>query len=101
MPDKDGKLSPEEKQRAIDWVNVRWVGQNQACPICGDGHWIIGDHLVQPLTVGPENSIQLGGAGYPQVMLISVKCGYTRFLNAVLIGLVGGTPPPDEKKPEG
>lgn len=91
MPDVTGKLTEEEKQNAAAWVNRFWVGRSDACPICGDTEWIIGDHLVQPITLGPNSGLLLWGTGYPQAMVISAKCGYTIFINAVMMGLVAQT----------
>lgn len=100
MPDKDGKLTEEDRQKVIAWL-ARYPGaQDLSCPICGTKEWMIAEHLVQPITIGPQKSLQLGGIGYPQVMLISNPCGYTRFLNAVMVGIITGapTPPTQEKK---
>jgi hypothetical protein len=85
--DTNGKLTAEEKRRATDRINHLWKEENRACPICGDRTWILGDHLVQPLTLGPDGDVLLGGVGYPQVMVISPNCGYTMFLNAVILGI--------------
>jgi hypothetical protein len=94
MPDASGKLTNEEKARITKWINDKWIGNNQLCPICGNSNWVLGDHLVQPVTIGDHNSLMLGGAGYPQVMLISPTCGYTMFLNAVIIGITA----PDQEQ---
>jgi hypothetical protein len=94
MPDKDGKLTTDEKNRVVQKLQTTWMGSAQNCPICGNSHWLIADHLVQPLTLGPNASIQLGGAaGYPQVMLISVGCGHTLFFNAVMLGVLAAADP--------
>lgn len=94
MPDKDGILSPEEKQRAVDWIKERGHVLGK-CPICDSQEWFIADHLVMPITVGGGGSLLLGGPGYPQIMIVSKKCGYTRFLNAVMIGIS----PPQKTEP--
>ena len=91
MPEQDGRLTKDEKDNIIRKLESVWKFMGN-CPVCGDAHWIIGDHIVQPITLGTAGSLMLGGApGYPQVMLISSKCGYTMFLNAVMLGVV----PPD------
>jgi|HubBroStandDraft_6_1064221.scaffolds.fasta_scaffold634066_2 hypothetical protein len=92
MPDSEGKLTQDEKARVVQRVTSMW--RDHTCPHCGNPNWLVGDHLVQPITLGPNNSIQLGGgAGYPQVMLISVGCGYTRFFNAVVLGILPAASP--------
>src|SRR2546430_1015867 len=86
MPDRDGKLSEAEKKKLADWLSSK--GPPPTCPICSSSQWAIGDHLVQPVTLGPARAPQLGGYAYPQAMVISTTCGYTMYINAVLAGLV-------------
>jgi hypothetical protein len=104
MPDPTGKLTPEELKKAHDWLAKYSPGAETACPICRSTTWIIAEHLVQPVTLRAGLSIQLGGLSYPQVMVISNPCGYTMFLNAVLVGILVGTPPvspPENQPPKG
>ncbi len=88
MPDKDGKLTHEDREKITAWLGKYPKSSESPCPICGSSKWMIAERLVQPITIGPKMGLQLGGLGYPQVMLISDPCGYTRFLNAVIMGLV-------------
>lgn len=83
--DTEGKLSKDEKERIKAWVEAK--SKTAECPVCGNTNWIIGDHIVQPVTNG-SGRVLLGGAAYPQVMLVSTECGYTRYFNAILMGLV-------------
>ncbi len=87
MPDKVGKLTQDEKNLVVQKLQTVWTG-TQNCPICGNPNWLVGDHLVQPVTLGPGSGLMLGGIGYPQVMLISVGCGHTLFFNAVMMGIL-------------
>lgn len=100
MPDKDGKLTDEDRQKVIAWVTKYPQAEHSVCPICGTGNWMIAEYMVQPLTIGAQLGLQLGGIGYPLIMLISNPCGYTRFLNAVMIGLVPSNRDTAEKKTE-
>lgn len=94
MPDVTGKLDATDVSKVIAWLDRHgWKTTGAGCPICADRNWTIAEHLVQPLLTGGAGSIQMGGIGYPQVMMISSKCGYTMYLNAVMIGLI----PPLEK----
>jgi hypothetical protein len=97
MPDKNGLLTSDEKERIAKRIESMWTGSARNCPICGSNQWLVGDHLVQPVTLGPNNSLMLSGPGYPQVMLIST-CGHTLFFNAVILGVLPaqqeGTPAP-------
>src|SRR5882724_5995148 len=105
MPDKDGKLTEDDKSIVQVWVKKHGEGKdklNPFCPICGSADWFVADHLVQPVTIGANHGLMLGGVGYPQVMLVSLPCGYTRFLNAVVLGLFpAGTPAVEPAKEEG
>jgi len=92
MPDSSGKLSDEEKKKITDWL-ARWRHEPNPCSVCGSPNWLIGDHLVQPVTLGPNSQLQLGGVGYPQIMLISLPCGHTVFINAVVAGILVPPPP--------
>lgn len=101
MPDNTGKLSAEEKALISNWLLEKW-GPNRVCPMCGKFNWSIGDHIVQPITLDGNRGLMLGaGVGYPQIMLISNDCGYTVFINAVMIGLVPGIDTPVTPKTGG
>jgi ribosomal protein S27AE len=97
MPDQSGKLTEEEKAQVLAWVAEKGKAGNPNCPVCGSPNWLLADHLVQPITLGANRSLLLGGIGYPQVMLVSTVCGYTRFLNAVVLGLIPPTAPEEKK----
>ena len=87
MPDKDGKLTKEEKQKTIDWIEERKLGEGPHCPVCGTNHWQIADHLVAP-SIHTGEGLLLGGPAYPHVMVICRKCSNTLFLNAVMMGIL-------------
>jgi len=86
MPDAEGKLTAEDHKYVQDWMAKQGAG-NHPCPICGKTQWTIGQHLVHPSTIGGGGVTQFAGVRYPNVILLS-PCGYTRYMNAVLIGLV-------------
>lgn len=88
MPGDDGKLTTEDRSRVTAWLEKNSAKADMRCPVCGATEWMLAEHLVQPITLGPKMGLLLGGSSaYPQVMLIS-KCGYTMMINAVIIGLV-------------
>ena len=84
MPDKDAKLTEEEKKDAIDWIEHR--APNLTCTVCGQKHFTIGEHAVSTLIHGGKGFI-LGGSAYPQIMVICTNCGHTIHFNAVLMGI--------------
>jgi hypothetical protein len=94
MPDEKGKLTDEELTKIRTWLTSFGLPV-PTCPFCGSNVWSIGPYLVQPLTLGAGNALQLGGyIGYPQIALVSAKCGHTLFINAVVAGLL--PPAPDQ-----
>lgn len=85
MPDMNGVLSQSEKQKVADWLNNR-RSFGIDCPLCQSRQWSIADHVVAPSLINGAG-IGLGAYPYPQAMLIS-ECGYTIYLNLVVIGIV-------------
>ena len=95
MPEKDGKLLPEERNKAAEWFRTHWT-QNYPCPVSGDNKWAIAEHLIMPITSAGAGGLLLGGVGYPQIMIICGGCGFTLYFNAVMIGIVVPAEPPKE-----
>ncbi len=94
MPDKDGKLTEADYKLVTDWLE-KFSALATPCPLCGSMNWLIGPHLVQPITIGGDQTLLFGGGvGYPHILLMSDKCGYTIMLNAVLVGLAKAAPVP-------
>jgi hypothetical protein len=85
MPDQSGKLTEFEKSSIRQWMETRWK-QPMPCPFCGNPSWVVADDLVLPITLGRNQELMMGvGEGYPQAMVISSGCGYTVFLNSVML----------------
>jgi predicted nucleic-acid-binding Zn-ribbon protein len=93
MPDDAGKLNDKDFAIVQSWME-KHGDADHACPICGSHVWEIGEHLVQLVSSGPTGVLQLNGPRYPNILLLS-KCGYTRMMNAVIVGLIDATPPKD------
>ena len=96
MPDAQGKLSQEEKDRAIKWLGER--AKPPPCPFCGSGNWTLAEHTVN-VPIYTPNTMMLGGPSYPCVMLVSEPCGHSVLFNAVVMGVIAN-PPPEKKKEE-
>jgi len=95
MPDKDNKLTEEEKKAVVDWINKRAPGMT--CGVCGQKHFILGDHAIAGF-VHSGGGLALGGVTYPQIMVICTNCGHTINFNAVVIGAL--KPPASEAPKE-
>jgi hypothetical protein len=87
---KDGRLTPEEKQKAVAWLEAQ-CGKDAKCPMCQHEHWILSDHFTAPTVWG--GGYIIGGVAYPCFSIICGKCGYQAFFNATLARIL----PPDEK----
>jgi hypothetical protein len=92
----ENKTNPplsELQQKAIKFLETRWLQNERKCEICGHKHWVIQEHIVTPIVL-QNNSLQLGGISYPQVMAVCSNCTNTKYFNAVMMGLI-------EKKEDG
>jgi hypothetical protein len=78
----------ELQQKAINWINKKSL--NKGCEVCGQNHWGVSTDVVTPIVL-KNNSFQLGGTSYPSVVVICNNCGNTKFINAVLAGLIDTT----------
>lgn len=85
MPDINGILSPSEKQQIGGWLTNKVGLTSGGCPVCSSPKWSIADHVVAPSVVN-STGVGLGLYPYPQAMLIS-ECGYTMYLNLVVVGI--------------
>lgn len=92
MPDHQGKLTPQEIDRVILWIRTYW-DKGGLCPVSGHNNWTVGPTLIAttPYTVAGEPHIGLSGSSFPMVLVICTACGYTRFLNALIAGVVPST----------
>jgi hypothetical protein len=88
VPDKDGKLTEEDRSRALSWLAAKWSGPRRNCPICTAVQWAVGEHVVAPLLHSSEGTILGGPVAYPNVPIICASCGYTFLMNAVRMGIV-------------
>ncbi|WP_269581217.1 hypothetical protein [Roseibium sp. Sym1] len=85
MNGKTKKLSSQDKERVITWLNQK--GKNHICPVCGENNWVVGDHLLNGMAFSGGKMI-LGGPSYPMVFILCSNCAYTRQFMAKPIGLV-------------
>ena len=84
MPDASGRLTPEDRNLVMHWLQSK--GRNHDCPVCKTNRWMIGDHLVNGLVHAPDSRLP-PRENYPQVVLVCSHCAYTRYFMAVPMGL--------------
>lgn len=80
----DPRLTPEEKRRFVEWLNIRSI---KSCPMCKSSKWGIADHLVAPPPFAGPGEVPADMA-YPMAMLVCGNCAYTAFFNAAVVGLL-------------
>ncbi|HEX3842665.1 MAG TPA: hypothetical protein VHU85_17875 [Acidimicrobiales bacterium] len=80
------KIKNEQRARAADWLNTKWLNVTKQCPICISNQWSVSEVVeVRPYTGG---GLALGGPVYPTFMVICGVCGYTMFFNAIIAGVL-------------
>lgn len=83
----DSRPLSELQQKVINFLEAKWQENKRKCEVCGHEHWTIQQHLVTPIIL-ENNSLQLGGISYPQVMAICSNCTNTKYFNAASMGLM-------------
>lgn len=95
MPEVGGKITAAEKEKIDAWLRTRWP-HNYKCPICQSENWTLAEHFVELRTFS-GGALMVGGPVYPNVLIISVPCGYSVLMNAGGTGIAFGPTPPDQK----
>lgn len=80
MPDQQGKLSREEYDEAVAWLNekIKRAGRCQVCE--GEPTLVLGNKI--------GNLLIASGGAYPVLVLICPTCGYFRLHGAMRAGIV-------------
>jgi hypothetical protein len=86
MPDYNGVLTESERETVQDWVKSAFP-QGLVCPVSKHRQWILADHVVIPVVSTPLGT-EIGGTGYPQIMVTCEGCGLTLYFNAVKTGIM-------------
>jgi len=79
----ENKTNPpnsEIQQKAIKFLETKWTENDKKCEVCGKNHWTIQEHVATPIVL-QNNTLQLGGISYPQIMAICNNCGNTKYFN--------------------
>lgn len=83
---KKTTMSPEQLEKAVNWIKEKLNGKKLICEICQNESWTVLDHLVTPIVYA--NGFHLGGNSYPQFMLACKRCSNTKYINAVSSGII-------------
>lgn len=87
MANSPNSLTTEQRALVEAWIRTHWADRPGHCPICGTRTWEFSEFVIQPLTHVPLGSVQVGGIGYPMILVICQNCGYTMQFNAVKMGV--------------
>lgn len=95
MPGPDGKLSPAEHMMCVNWINEKAASPNDACAVCGSPDNSVGLDIFQ-VRAGPAPRTAGQGVPYiPSVITSCNNCGFIRFFNALVLGLIPMPPLPE------
>lgn len=81
----DGKLSTEQQQKLLSWLNDK--GAPDPCPVCHGSQWEMGGHLLQGVIHTPGVGMTIGGGSYPLAFISCARCAHVRTFLARPIGL--------------
>lgn len=87
MSEENKFFDKEKRQQAIKWLEEKWPEHKRECDICGQKQWNIPSFLVFPHPYNQPVQLFSGGIA-PQVMVICKNCGNTKYLNAVIMGIL-------------
>ena len=77
-----GAMEQADLDKIAEKLNQRIASAR--CEVCSTGRYSIAPHSVSPMIV-QNGSVMLGGASYPQAMLVCDHCGNTRFHNLMVL----------------
>lgn len=95
MPDKNGALSPEDREKILSWLDER--GGKTACPVCHHENWFLAEHILEG-RIYSGGGLVVGGPNYPQFVIVCTNCYYARHFMAMPLGLSWEKEPEPEAK---
>lgn len=79
-------LNLGEMTRVAAWINAKTPDGKDDCVVCHGGPSQVQRSLAMlPGGTGPDGSDDYG---YPSIVTICLNCGFTRYFNAVVAGVV-------------
>lgn len=78
-------LTKDQKEKALQHLKIKW-GDGYKCECCGKDHFMLQDHIVAPPLF--SGGLIVGGVAYPQAMIVCANCGNTKYVNAIMAGIV-------------
>jgi predicted nucleic-acid-binding Zn-ribbon protein len=78
-------LKDKDFDHVAEFINKRAKGgESDPCQVCGSA-----EAYIQPSTVTLDAGISEDGrpSGFPSIVTICYNCGFTRYFNALILGL--------------
>lgn len=73
-------------EKLIKELDEKWKDVN--CPYCKQHQWTVDPTIMTPLEVSSNMQMNLGGRFQPLVPITCRCCGYTAFVNALVLGCI-------------
>ena len=65
-------------------IKKKWI---HGCPMCGGKNWTLDEKMmVTPIQLNEDRSYRFDGKILPLTPLICQNCGYTLFMNTLVVG---------------
>jgi len=85
-------LNEEQENQAIQWLKNKWrvwFGCKNRCEICMHSSWVVGKVIVTTIPIDiKKRCIVLDEKITPQFTIMCENCGNTKYLNAVVAGII-------------
>jgi hypothetical protein len=78
-------LDDKQKKQLQDFIELKIPGFAH-CQLCGSKMWSLSD-TVWELKEFKRGTLVIGGPIYPVISITCRNCGFTHFLNAIVIGI--------------
>ena len=73
-------------EKLIENLDEKW--KSVPCPFCEKHNWTVDPTIMSPLEVTSDKQMNLGGRFQPLVPVTCRCCGYTAFVNALVLGCI-------------
>lgn len=80
-------MTLDEIYRATDWINEKSTSTNDGCLVCGSPHSIVQPSIVH-MPGGRSPYTSEPGWVNPTIVVVCHSCGFTRYFNAIIMGMV-------------
>ena len=81
-------IPPEHQQLIIDAISERVGSRHLICPLCQNSQWLVQNRMVMlPLSDSSQAHPSESTTALPLAVVTCQSCGYTVFVNLIILGL--------------